>query len=67
MRAKIDELEVRVAALETRVHLLEIANTCRKYSDLDGNWPYEEKDMHKYDWWKNQPICKTDYSVREFI
>lgn len=57
MQAKIDELEGRVAALETRVHLLEIANTCRRYSDLGGNWPYEKKYTHKYDWWNYQPTC----------
>ena len=67
LQAKIDTLETRVAALETRVHLLEIANTCHKYTDLGGNWPCEKKDTHKYDWWKYQPVCKTNYSVREFI
>lgn len=54
MKAKIDELEERVAALETRVHLLEIANTCRKYTDLGGNHP--EKPKRHY-WWENQPVC----------
>lgn len=79
LQAKIAELEMQVAALETRVHLLEMSNTCRKYRDLGGNSPYKINpspvvpqkpiDTHRYDWWRDKVTCKSkaSYSAREFL
>ena len=67
MQAEIDKLKERVAALEIRVHCLEIANTCHKYIDIGGNWPYKEPERREKNWWYNNPTCKTSYSTREFI
>lgn len=57
MQEKIKVLEKQVVALERRIHFLEIANTCRKYTDVSRNKkPYQDK-----------VYCYNNYSAREFI